>query len=173
MSSDSDYFEIRRNPYLYACYILTFLSELTLDSAFEEAEKNNSLSENYPNRLHFVRDQKTKDLLELFCEGFLKLYGGIRRKREIFANVKEELYSAEAHEKFLRVLAMLEFYGHYLRCPWDIKVGETRGIMDLKGLSTHARKVIRSVIITRNTEGVIDGPFVRYGRYNSEKRCFE
>ena len=173
MSSDGTFFEVKRNPYVYACYILTFVSELALDSAHEEAEKNKSLSENYPNRLHFLRDRKTKELLELFTEGFLKLYCGIRKKREIFSNVNEGLYDPTAHEKFLKVIAMLEFYGYYLRCPWDIKIGERNSAMDLQGLSPHTKKVIRNVIFTKSVDGVVDGPFVRYGRYDPEKRCFE
>ena len=173
MGSDCDYFEIRRNPYLYACYILTFCSELILDSATEEGERKSTLSENYPSRLHFVRDNKTKKILELLTSGFLVLFGTIKRKRETFSNPPKEMPNSKDHEKLLKIIALLEFYGHYIRCPWDIKVDEETRYMDLSGLSSFTKIVLKDVIITRDMGGAIDGPYVCYGRYSGERKCFE
>ena len=173
MGSDGEYYEIRRNPYLYACYILTFCSELMLDSATEESERNLSRGENYPDRLCFVSDETTREYLELFCDKFVSLFRGIKEKRVIFSNINEEIHEQVSHENLLKIMARLEYYGHYIRCPWDIIVGEESRLMSLEGLSSFARTVIRNVLILRKADGTLDGPFFNYGRYNPVMRCFE
>ena len=174
MGSDGEYFEIKRNSYIYACYILTFCSDFLLDSAIEEGKRNFTLSENYPSRLQTVRDRETQIILGLLTNGYLRLFEAFRGRKESYTSAPDESKMDDvAHEKYLKLMALLEFYGHFIRCPWEIRVGERNRLMDLSELSTFAKTVLKNVMITRNRGGGLDGPYLQYGRYEPQERCFK
>ena len=71
MESDRKKYNIHTKPYFYACYILTFVSEILLDLAIGEDEKSVKTKEkrfdNYAVRLPGEFDGKVKLALRAIC----------------------------------------------------------------------------------------------------------
>ena len=157
MESDRKKYNIHTKPYFYACYILTFVSEILLDLAIGEDEKSVETKEkrydNYAVRLPGEFDGKVKLALRAICNQVIDFTRAFNIPKIMTKELEIEM-PVISHARYLKSFAILEFTGAIVRNPNLLKI-TADGCIDIKFLSVESRQAIHRVVApASHTEGV-------------------
>ena len=157
MESDRKKYNIHSKHYLYACYILTFASEILLDLAVGEENKSVEAKElkygTYTVRLPVDIHEKVKLTLRAICNQVIDITRAFNIPKVVTKEIENEM-PVISHCCYLKTVAILEFVGAIVRNPNLLEI-TVDGYIDIKFLSVESRQAIHRVVAPASpTEGV-------------------
>jgi len=176
MFADGDLYKIRWFPATYLFYVINFASRILFEVSRTSllASSRGGLFRNtcYISECN-IDFGPHRGLVIAAARALFKLYETFS-ELELLGTVNEDLMDNYGHEKFLKLVAELEFYGHIVQLPGSLKVSDL-GLVRLDFLSAGAKRVIKRVdcqkVQVPNSTRYVSFS-INYGFYIYRKRQF-
>jgi hypothetical protein len=168
--SEGEKFFIRKQPSLYAYYIMGMASFILLNREIIANKESGSEPDLIPfHEVYTELEPKKREILIKLAEGFNRLVHEMEESGYMEGKIKEsDLVGPKTHQRYLKMCATLELMGFLIRNPDRIPEGTN---LSTNHLSPWARKIIKHCHLIQRYDRIL-GVWFYYGQYSCETREF-
>lgn len=155
METDAALYNIRKFPIVYYYYVLRFASNILLYLTRDEFAKNKLTRDSFKEVCYLWVEEpfipEDRNLIKTIARNLIDIYA--RFEKADFLNLTSENQLAALRLKeYLKLIALLEFYGYLCQSPGSLKIRKDK--ICLNFLSEWAKKVIVSATVHRVRKSV-------------------